>query len=314
MASLSGFFYPWLLCHGALALHHPLDLPVFLAQLESERVQYTVAPPALLNTLLKQRELLAGRDLSALRIVASGSAPLAPWMVRTFQEEFGIDVVNVFGSNEGMSLCTSSRDVPDPEQRATLFPRFGVDGLAWSNPIAARIRTRLVDPGSGEAVTTPGIAGEMQIWGANVMDGYFESPEANAQAFSTDGWFRTGDLFEIAPEDPRFYRFTGRCKDIIIRGGMKISPEELDTVLAAHPQLAEAAVTGYPDEVLGERVCAVVVPKAGAQPTLADIVAFLEQQGVSKIKHPEKLAVVEALPRNPLGKLLRGELAAKVPA
>jgi acyl-CoA synthetase (AMP-forming)/AMP-acid ligase II len=146
------------------------------------------------------------------------------------------------------------------------------------------------------------------------MDGYYESPEANAQAFSADGWFRTGDLFEIVVEDPRFYRFTGRCKDIIIRGGMKISPEELDTVLAGHPLLAEAAVVGYPDEVLGERVCAVVVPKPGVQPTLADIIAFLEEQGVAKIKHPEKLAVVEALPRNPLGKLLRGELAARVPA
>ena len=95
--------------------------------------------------LLQKRELLAGADLSSLEIVASGSAPLAPWMVRAFQEEFGIVVVNIFGSNEGMALASSGTDVPDPEQRATLFPRFGVEGIAWANPLSERYRTRLVD-------------------------------------------------------------------------------------------------------------------------------------------------------------------------
>jgi len=308
MASLSGFFFPWLETRGRLVLHHPLDLGVFLAQIRDERVAYTIAPPALLNMLLQKRELLVGADLSSLEIVASGSAPLAPSMVRAFQEEFGIVVVNIFGSNEGMALASAGADVPDPEQRATLFPRFGVAGLAWANPLSARYCTRLVELESGATIEQPGRPGEMQIEGPNVIDGYYGAPADNAAVFTADGFFRTGDLFEIAPEDTRFYRFVGRAKDIIIRGGMKISPDELDTLLAGHPQLAEAAVVGYPDAVLGERVCAVVVPKPGEQPALEDITHWLAERHLARTKLPEKLVCVDALPRNPLGKVVRAAL------
>ena len=289
MASLSGFFYPWLELGGTLLLHHPIDLPVFLAQISGERVAYTVAPPALLNMLLKQPGLLAAHDLWALRIVASGSAPLAPWMVRAFEEEHGIAVVNVFGSNEGVSLLSATDDVPDPAQRAVLFPRYGVPGLAWSNPIASRIGTRLVDPASGAVVDAPGVVAELQITGPNVMDGYLGAPAQDPAVFSADGWFRSGDLFEIAPEHPRFYRFAGRLKEIIVRGGMKISPEELDTLLAGHPDVAEVAVAGYACAILGERVGAAVVTRGERAPALADIGSYLEEQGVARIKWPERL-------------------------
>jgi acyl-CoA synthetase (AMP-forming)/AMP-acid ligase II len=312
MASLSGFFYPWLELGGTLLLHHPIDLPVFLAQISGERVAYTVAPPALLNMLLKQPGLLGAHDLSALRIVASGSAPLAPWMVRAFEEEHGIAVVNVFGSNEGVSLLSATDDVPDPAQRAVLFPRYGVPGLAWSNPIASRIGTRLVDPASGAVVDAPGVVAELQITGPNVMDGYLGAPAQDPAVFSADGWFRSGDLFEIAPEHPRFYRFAGRLKEIIVRGGMKISPEELDTLLAGHPDVAEVAVAGYACAILGERVGAAVVMRGERAPALADIGSYLEEQGVARIKWPERLICLPALPRNPLGKVLRHEVAARL--
>ncbi len=271
-------------------------------------MQYTIAPPAVLNMLLAKRELLADADLSSLKLVASGSAPLAPSMVRAFQQEFGIVVVNIFGSNEGMAFASSGVDVPDPEQRAALFPRFGVEGLEWSNPIAARMRSRLVDTDSGEVIMEAGRPGEMQIQGPNVIDGYFDAPEGSAEAFTADGWFRSGDLFEIAAEAPRFYRFLGRCKDIIIRGGVKISPDELDTLLGAHPRIAEVAVTGYPDAIMGERICAVVVPKPGESLVLDDITRHLEQMRVARNKLPEKLVLVDALPRNPLGKVVRAAL------
>lgn len=312
MASLSGFFYPWLELGGTLLLHHPLDLPVFLSQISDGQVAYTVAPPALLNLLLKQRELLAAHDLSALRIVASGSAPLSPWMVQTFQEELGIEVVNVFGSNEGVSLLASARDVPDPVQRAVLFPRYGVPGLVWSNPISERIRTRLVDPLTGRPVDEPGVVAELQITGPNVMDGYHGASAQDPAVFSADGWFRSGDLFEIAPEDPRFYRFVGRLKDLIVRGGMKISPEELDTLLSGHPDVTEAAVAGYPDPILGERVGVAVVVRGERAPDLAALCGFLAEKGVARIKWPERLVCLPALPRNPLGKLLRHALAAQL--
>jgi len=207
-----------------------------------------------------------------------------------------------------MSLVSAPGEVPDPVQRATLFPRFGVEGLAWSNRIAARIRTRLADPASGAPVTEPGIAGEMLIDGPNVIDGYLDGEAPRAAVFSEDGYFRTGDLFEIAPEDPRFYRFVGRCKDIVVRGGMKISPEELDTVLAAHPKIAEVAALGFPDAVMGERVGVVAVPRAGETLALAELRDFLAAQGLAHFKWPEALALAEALPRNALGKLQRGLL------
>lgn len=314
MASLSGFFYPWMELGGTLLLHHPIDLPVFLSQLSSGRVAYTVAPPALLNMLLAQPGLLAAHDLSALRIVASGSAPLAPSMVRAFEEQHGIAVVNVFGSNEGVSLLASAQEVPDPAQRAVLFPRYGVPGLAWSNPISDRIGTRLVDDASGAVIDAPGVVAELQITGPNVMDGYLGAPAQDPAVFSPDGWLRSGDLFEIAPEDPRFYRFAGRLKDVIVRGGIKVSPEELDTLLAGHPELAEVAVAGYPCETLGERVGVAVVVRGERAPELADIRAFLADLGVARIKWPERLLCLPALPRNPLGKVLRHEIAARLAA
>ena len=180
--------------------------------------------------------------------------------------------------------------------------------------ISARIRTRLADPVTGEVVETAGVVAELQVTGPNVMDGYLHMPTDDPAVFSADGWFRSGDLFEIAPEDPRFYRFMGRLKELIVRGGMKISPEELDTLLAGHPGLTEAAVAGYPDPVLGERVGVAVVPRGEPAPGLADISAFLGEKGVARIKWPERLLVLEALPRNPLGKLLRHALAVQLAA
>lgn len=118
MASFGGFFYPWLKCAGTLVLHQPMNLPVFLAQLEQQKIAYTIAAPAMLMMLLQQRDLLDKVDLSHLRVIASGSAPLSPWMVKQFQDNYGIAVVNVFGSNEGVALISSSDDIPDPEKRA----------------------------------------------------------------------------------------------------------------------------------------------------------------------------------------------------
>jgi non-ribosomal peptide synthetase component E (peptide arylation enzyme) len=132
-----------------------------------------------------------------------------------------------------------------------------------------------------------------------------------AQSFTPDGWFRTGDLFQLegAPGDLRFYRFIGRLKQIIIRGGVKIAPEELDTVLSQMPGVLEGAVTGYRDDVMGERICAVVVPRAGSAPTLEAVRAHFAAAGLAIFKRPEKLLVIAQLPRNSVGKVIRGELA-----
>ncbi|MGL6223416.1 MAG: class I adenylate-forming enzyme family protein, partial [Steroidobacteraceae bacterium] len=264
-----------------------------------------------LNMLLKDEKLLAAVDLSSLRCIGSGSAPLDPDMIRGYQERFGIEIVNAFGSNEGMSLMSNASNAANPEHRARLFPRYGRDEIQWETPPHAEIRTRIVDPDSGVEILERGKPGELQITGPTVFDGYFRAPQVTAQSFTADGWFRTGDLFEIAGDDfpPRYYRFIGRLKQIIIRGGVKIAPEELDAVLSQMPAVLEGAVTAYRDEIMGERICAVVVPKPGMHPTLEDVRAHFATAGLALFKHPERIQRVEQLPRNSVGKVVRGELA-----
>ena len=161
-------------------------------------------------------------------------------------------------------------------------------------------------------IEEPGVPGELLFKGPTIFDGYWKAPRANAEVFTQDGYFRTGDLFEIAGpvDDPRYYRFVGRRKDIIVRGGMNVSPAELDALLAGHPDLADAAVFGAPDPVLGERIAVAVVMKPGHRVVLEDIVAFLQEKGVAVFKLPERLHVFPELPRNALEKVLRHELAA----
>lgn len=310
IASIGGMVMPWLVCQGRLIQHQPFDLPIFLAQMQDERVAYTVAPPAVLNMLLNNDALLSATNLSSLRCLGSGSAPLAPWMVKGWQERHGVTVMNVFGSNEGTSLFSTGEAIPDPEQRARFFPRFGAEGVDWPATFPSKIRTRLVDPQTEEEITAPGAEGELRIDGAMTFDGYWRAPDLTATAFDAQGFFRTGDLFEIAPEaGGRYYRFVGRCKEIIIRGGQNISPAEVDVLIESHPKVREASCAAYPDERLGERLCAVVALRPEQGLTLAELVEHLKAQGVATFKLPEKLRVVEALPRNALGKVLRRELS-----
>jgi len=313
MGGLGGFFFNWLRYRATLVLHHPLDLEIFLRQLQTEKINYTIAPPALLNMLLREERLLADINLKHLRAIGSGSAPLAPWMIRGYQEKHGIAILNNFGSNEGMCLASGPRDVPDPALRGELFPRFGTAGYEWSNRAAAMISTRLIDPDTGVTIEEAGVVGELLFKGPTVFDGYWNAPAANAEVFTEDGYFRSGDLFEIAgpADDLRYYRFVGRRKDIIVRGGMNISPAELDSLLTGHPALADAAVFGAPDPLLGERIAVAVVVKPGQQVMLDDIVGFLKEKGVAVFKLPEMLHVVTELPRNALEKVLRHELVAE---
>lgn len=314
IGSIGGLVMPWLaLAAKALVLHHPFDLGIFLKQIAGERVSYTIAPPAVLTALLKQPALLASVDIGSLRAIGSGSAPLSPWLIEGWKDAHGIDIANIFGSNEGASLVSSAVDVPDPADRARFFPRFGAEGQAWGGIIARSLRTRLVGD-DGAPITEPGMPGELRLAGATVFSGYWRSPDLNAAAFDAEGWFRTGDLFEIAGDGDlsRFYRFVGRSKEIIVRGGVNISPAELDDLLAGMPQVREAATVGIPDDDLGERIAVAVVPVDGATPTLDDVKAWLHSQGVAIFKSPERLVCVDRLPRNAMNKVVRSDLRAVV--
>ena len=310
IGSIGGLVMPWLRLATKLVLHHPFDLAVFLAQIEAERVSYTIAPPAVLTALLKQPQLMAGVDMSSLRAVGSGSAPLSPWLIEGWAER-GIAVTNIFGSNEGASLFSSEHTVPDRADRARFFPRFGAVDQDWPGLTHRVIRTRLVDE-TGAEIIGPGQPGELRIAGGATFSGYWRSPELTAAAFDDQGYFRTGDLFEIAGDRDQFYRFVGRSKEIIVRGGINVSPAEVDDLLVGLPNVAEAATVGIPDEVLGERIAVAVVAVPGATPELSDVTEWLAARDVAIFKRPQRLVVVERLPRNPMNKVVRSELRAMV--
>ena len=308
MAAISGMFGNWLVTRGVLVLHHPFDLKIFLGQIVEEGATVTIAPPAVLTMLLKQDGVLDQFDLSRLRVVGSGSAPLSEFMVAGWKDR-GVEIVNLFGSNEGVSLATGPTEAPDPAQRASRFPRFGHPGAHFSNRMHGRVKTKLISIETGKPVSEPGEEGELLIKGPAVFEGYWGSTDdERAEVFDDDDFFRTGDLFAVDPQDEQFLIFKGRAKDIIIRGGVNISAAEIDTLLEGHPKLVEAAVFGMPDEVMGERVWVAVVPKPGEQVSLTDITGYLLEQDVAKYKLPEQMIVVDALPRNPMNKVLRWKL------
>lgn len=304
MGSVGAFLYPSMLVGCSIILHHPLDPALFLAQLQDEQITFTVAPPAVLNQLAKNEAMWNQFNFSQLRSIGSGSAPLAPWMIETFAEKYGKDVLNFYGSNEGISLFCTPQHGSDATQRATMFPRVGAGIDSWDSEVNSMVFSKVVDVETGEEITETGRVGELLFDGATVFDGYLGTD--NSEVFTDDGFFRTGDLVELCGEPPNFYQIAGRCKDIINRGGMKISPMEIDILLEGLPNSAEAAVCAYKDERLGEKICACVVSSPEAQaPTLEQIVQHLSDRGIAKFKLPERLEIFAALPRNPLGKVQR---------
>jgi acyl-CoA synthetase (AMP-forming)/AMP-acid ligase II len=309
MSGLSAAFATWLVLGGTVVQHQPFSLPIFLQQLREERIDYTVAAPAILNMLLQDERLLAGIDFQRLKRIGSGSAPLSEWMVCGFAERHGVQIVNYFGSNEGAALSGSDIDIPDPALRAQYFPRAGVPGFDWRVSTARKIQTRLVDLDSGADINRTGQPGELRFKGPTVFSGYFNAPDMSARAFDEQGFYRTGDLFEIAGDRRQYYRYVGRSKDLVMRGGMNISSEEIEGLLAACPGVQEVAVVGVPDRILGEKLCACVVSAPGQTVSLGDLVEFLRsQQRVAAYKLPEYVLQIDALPRNPVGKILKREL------
>ena len=307
MAAIGGFLFAAAELGCALVLHHPLDPALFLQQLQQEGIHFTIAPPPLLNQLAAQPDMWRAFDFSALRAVGSGSAPLLPEMIETFERDYDKPIINFYGSNEGLALFATPDTAPTPDLRASHFPRFGVSGIEWNSHAAKMVKSKVIDPDSGAELDEAGAVGELCFAGATVFEGYLGTP--NEGVFTQDGFFRSGDLVEISGDPPHYYRIVGRCKDIINRGGMKISPTEIDTLLEAHPDVAEAAVCAYPDAALGERICAcIVTANEAAAPSLQSLTDYLLERGLAKFKLPERIHYVSALPRNPMGKVVRSTL------
>lgn len=312
MAGLGGLMIPWVLTGGKFALHHPFDVGVFMEQLMKEDLYYTLMPPALLDTLAKSEQAKVFAKTS-VKIIASGSVPLSPWMVKYYQDEIGISIVNFFASNEGIGLFSGPRLFPKAEDRASYFPRFGGEGvkLNISENAIAGIQSCILNTETGKEIKETGVIGELCFRGPTVFNGYWGRDDLTAKSFNEDGYYHSGDLFSIESEAMDKYLFHGRYKDLIIRGGYNISPEEVEVVVSGHPKIQEVCAFGYPDERLGEKTCVCVVPKPEQTITLEEITQFLDKEGIAKYKYPERLEIVEALPRNALNKVLRRDLREK---
>ena len=304
MASVGTVFVPWILQGGTMVLHHPFDPILLLRQIVMEKVNYTLLVPAVVNLILKH-PAVAQFDLGSIRAITVGSAPTSTWAMEEFKKRWNVDVGNIWGQNEGTAFISSVKDIPDVKVRVDQFPNYGAQDTEWSVPVTKFVRTKIVDP-TGTELTEPESVGELLYRGPNVIHGYFKRPDLVEKSFDSEGYFRTGDLFQL--KGSRYLKFIDRAKDIIIRGGFNISASEVENALLGHPGVQEVAAVGMADRDLGERTCVYVVPREGQTLTLESILSFLNQAGMALYKLPERLEVVEVIPRNSVGKILKAEL------
>lgn len=305
MASIGTVFVEWLRYGGKFVLHHPFDGPTFIMQLISEEINYTLLVPAVVNGLLKH-PLVDKFDLSKVNAITIGAAPPSLWSVQELKRRWGIEFGNIWGMNEGPANLSGPSNMPDMEMRVDHFPHFGKPGSPWGKGATAFLELKVVDPASGKELTREGEVGELLYRGPNVISGYFGSPELNRKSFDKDGFFHTGDLFQIKDRD--CIGFFDRTKDIIIRGGFNISAQEVENMLLGHPAIQDVAVVAMEDAILGEKVCVYAVPRDGQPLSLEDVTSFMKGLGVAVYKLPERLEIIDAIPRNPVGKILKNVL------
>lgn len=265
-----------------------------LELLAEHRCTMTVAATPFLHGLTHHPER-ASFDLSALRLFACGGADVPPGLVRDARTLLGCDVTRIYGSTEVPTLSTTGPHDPP------------VKGAQTDGRVIGSAGYRIVDA-TGFLITDGGI-GDLEAKGPETFVGYLR-PEDATDAFTPDGWFRTGDLASADPDG--FLSIRGRSKDIVLRGGENISVTEVEELLFEHPDVVEVAIVAMPDPVMAERACAFVVARGGSRPTLPELVAFLDTLEVAKQKYPERLELVAELPKTQSGKiqkfLLRQEI------
>ena len=305
MASIGTVFIPWLMTGGKFCLHHPFDGPTFIMQLITEEVHYTLLVPAIVNALLKHPKV-DQFNLQKMDAITIGAAPPSLWSVQELKRRWGIEFANIWGQNEATANVAGPNDIPDLEMRIDHFPHYGKVGSKWASiasTLRKNIHQKVLKSGTKEEVTEIGGVGELWYRGPNVISGYFKRPDLTANAFDEQGFFNTGDLFQIKDND--CIGFFDRTKDIIIRGGFNISAQEVENMILGYPKVLDVAAVAMPDEILGEKVCVYVVPKGDEKVELEEIKAFMKEKGIAVYKIPERLEIISALPRNPVGKILK---------
>lgn len=280
------------LVHGVAAYPMPVfDAEAALDAIERERISFYPAPPTVFQALLAHPSL-PGRDLASLRIAVTGATSIPPQLIHDMYDVLGFDeVFSPYGFTEGTGVATLTRQGDDRDTVATTAGK-AVPG----------VEVAVLD-GDGNPVAA-GETGEIALRGYNLMAGYLGKDEA---FLDERGYLRSGDLGVL--DERGYLRVTGRIKDMYIVGGFNVSPAEVEAVLQAHPAVQAAAVTGVPDERLGEVGLACVVRRPAAEVTQAELDEWCRGQ-LANFKRPRSIRFVDALPLNASGKVMKDQLAA----
>jgi long-chain acyl-CoA synthetase len=277
---------------GSTVIAPRFDAATFWPQVEAARPTYFSAVPTIYAMLTALPESV-NPDTSSLRFAICGAAPAPVEQLRAFERRYRISLVEGYGLSEG-TVCS------------TLNP---VDGLRKPGSVGLPLPGQEVRIADGEGHFLPaGRAGEVVVRGPNVMRGYLGQPEETAKALQ-DGWLHTGDVGRF-DEDGYLY-LVDRVKDMIIRGGENIYPQEIESVLHAHPAVLEALVVGRPDPILGEEPVAFVALRHGHVVEPEELVAHC-RKSLARFKVPRAVYIEASLPKNPIGKLVKGPLRDRV--
>jgi malonyl-CoA/methylmalonyl-CoA synthetase len=278
-----------LLAGSRAVVHGRFDPARLCAAIESEKATVLFAVPAIYEKLAAW-EGIEEADFSSLRLSVAGSSALSPALARRVSSLLGRDVLERYGSTESGLSVSNPYDGPR---------KFGSVGFSLPGT-----ELSIVDE-LGNALE-PGEDGEVVLRGPQVFSGYWNLPDATEKNFYRGGWFRTGDVGKVDPEDG-YLTITGRLKEMIISGGLNIYPREVELVLEDHATVDGAAVVGIPSERWGEEVVAFVVPTGEGGVDQGDLSTHA-RESLSAYKCPKRFFVVDGLPRNEMGKVLKDEL------
>jgi 2,3-dihydroxybenzoate-AMP ligase len=282
---LATFFYG-----GTVVLAPSGDAADVFALVERERVTTIAAVVPLISAWLNS-EIPERYDLGSLKVIQNGGARLAPELRGRLRDRFGCTPQEIYGTAEGLINMTRLDDPDD-----LLLESSGA-------PVCTDDEIRVVDDDGREV--DDGVSGELVTRGPYTIRGYYNAPDKNREAFTADGFYRMGD---IVHKQGRHVFTEGRRKDLINRGGEKISCEEVENLIYGHPKVKVATLVAMPDPVFGEKACAFVVPKPGETLTFHELIAYLKAQKIATFKLPERLEVVAELPLSPVGKILKRQL------
>ena len=284
---------------GTIVLQQRWEPDQALRLIRDEGCSFMACATPFLMDLVYHPSLAAHGSLESLRLFLCGGASIPRQLLRDAQAALPKTFVTpLWGMTECGGVTTCPFDAPAEKLVAS-------DGLPCDN-----MELKVVGP-DGETLP-PGEDGELMARGEMLTLGYYRQPELTGAHYQEDGFFRTGDQARMDAEG--YVKITGRIKDLIIRGGVNISPVEIESVLFAHPRVANAAVVGMPDDRLGERICAYVVLAEGESLELAEVQAWMAEAGLAKQKWPEHIELVDALPMTPSGKVQKFRLRERIAA